>query len=97
MKPVGFVWDSGNKDKNWIKHGVTDKECEEVFTDQFLKIAVDPKHSSDEYRFSALGKTNKGRKLTLFFTLRFDLIRIISARDQSKKERRQYESKKTSN
>lgn len=97
MKPVGFVWDSGNKEKNWVKHGVTEKECEEVFADPFLEIAEDPKHSVHEHRFSALGKTEKGRKLVVFFTIRSGLIRVISARDQSKKERRTYEDKETKN
>jgi len=30
-KPKEFIWDKGNKDKNWIKHKVTNEECEEVF------------------------------------------------------------------
>lgn len=97
MKPTGFVWDSGNKEKNWKRHGVTEKECEEIFSDPFVQIAEDPKHSVYEYRFSALGKTEKGRRIVVFFTIRAGLIRVISARDQSRKERRTYESKEKSN
>src|SRR3989344_3029106 len=87
----GFEWDTGNKDKNLIKHNVVNKECEEVFFNQPLIINSDSKHSKHEYRYQALGKTGANRLLFIAFTYRNRLIRIISARDQSKKERRQYE------
>lgn len=93
MKPKGFEWDSGNQEKNRTKHDVTEKECEEVFGDQLLRIGNDSKHSAIEERFSALGQTQRGRRLVVFFTYRKKMIRIISARDQSKKERSQYEEK----
>lgn len=86
-----FEWDEANRKKNWKKHRVSVKECEEVFFDKSLVIAEDPKHSEIEKRFSALGKTESGRTLTIFFTTRDNKIRVISARDQSKKERRTYE------
>ncbi|KKW11415.1 MAG: hypothetical protein UY49_C0002G0014 [Microgenomates group bacterium GW2011_GWC1_49_7] len=91
MKPVGFIWDTGNREKNWKKHGVSEKECEEVFANTPLRISDDPKHSSAERRYSALGKTHSGRRLVVFFTIRNTMIRVISARNQSKKERRAYE------
>ena len=90
IKPTGFDWDKGNQTKN-LKHNVLNKEAEEVFFNKPLKIFADFKHSQQERRFLALGKTNVGRKLTVVFTLRGSLIRVISARDQSKKERRVYE------
>lgn len=91
MDPVGFDWDEGNREKNWIKHAVSAKECEEVFFNISHIIVDDPNHSQKETRYSMLGKTNNGRKLRVIFTTRNEYIRVISARDQSKKERRQYE------
>jgi len=88
---IGFDWDKGNVNKNWERHRVSFKECEEVFVNQPLLLNLDKKHSKKETRFQVLGKTNKERKLYLIFTIRSKKIRIISARDQGKIERRQYE------
>lgn len=65
-------------------------ECEEIFFDQPLIVADDEKHSGDEKRFYALGKTDRGKRLFIVFTLRDNKIRIISARGMSKKERSIY-------
>lgn len=91
--PIRFDWDEGNIEKNWEKHGVHQKEAEEVFTNKPIKIYVDIKHSQAEERFVALGKSNLSRKLYLVFTVRNEQIRIISARNQSNKERKFYEEK----
>lgn|SRR3989344_3052722 len=90
--PLGFDWDTGNIEKSWGKHKVYHKEAEEVFFNKPLKIFRDKKHSADETRFVAYGINSSNRKLTLVFTIRKQKIRIISARDQSKKERRVYEA-----
>lgn len=91
LKPLRFDWDKNNKDKNWQKHKVDFKEGEEVFLNKPLKTFYDVKHSQKEDRFITLGVTNKERKLIITFTIRGKKIRIISARDQSRKERRFYE------
>lgn len=91
LKPIAFEWDKGNIDKNFKKHGVTDKEAEEVFSNEPKFIFEDPKHSQKEERFGLFGDTNLGRKLSIAFTVRRDKVRIITARDMSKKERRAYE------
>ena len=90
---VGFEWDSGNGRKSEVKHYVTKVEAEEIFFNQPLLINLDEKHSDKEVRYLALGKTNKLRVLTVIFTLRQQntLIRIISARDQHRKERLLYD------
>lgn len=62
-------------------------ECEQVFFNQPLVVAEDVKHSLDELRFYALGRTDTDRRLYVVFTLRGTLIRIISARDMNRKER----------
>ncbi len=88
---TGFEWDEGNKEKNWIKHGVRNGECEEVFFNQPLIVSYDKQHSQKEERFFALGHTNADRKLFIVFTIRNKKIRVISARDMNKKERKIYE------
>lgn len=89
---TGFKWDDGNARKN-EQHGVTMAEAEQVFFHQPLLLLADERHSQQEARFHALGKTGSGRLLHLTFTLRRTntLIRITSARDMHRKERRIYE------
>lgn len=87
----GFQWDQGNKDKNWLKHHVTFTEAEQVFFNQPLIIQTDHKHTKIERRLLIAGQTNHGRHLTIILTIRKNHIRIISARDMSKKERNAYE------
>jgi uncharacterized protein len=88
---VGFDWDEGNKQKNWEKHQVDYRECEEALFNKPLLIGDDTNHSSREQRYYALGRTDIGRTLFLVFTVRNNKVRVISARDQSKKERKIYE------
>jgi len=92
---TGFDWDSGNERKNSDKHNVSQAEAEQVFFNAPLLLLEDSKHSQNEPRFHALGKTNGGRLLHISFTLRFDdsKIRVISARDMHKKESGYYEQK----
>ena len=88
---TGFDWDEGNLLKNWEKHGVTVAECEQVFFNRPLLAQPDERHSSAEARFYLLGTTDSGRRLFVAFMIREERIRVISARDQSRKERRSYE------
>lgn len=88
---VGFQWDQGNIDKNLIEHEVENWECEQMFFNRPLLILEDPKHSISEKRWAVFGKTDAGRFLTVIFTKREDLIRVISARDMNKKERKFYD------
>lgn len=92
-EPVAFDWDKGNIDKNLHKHNVSDKEAEEVFGSEQLKIFEDLKHGQEEQRFVTYGVTKLNRKLTVVFTVRKQKIRIISARDQNRKEGVVYEEK----
>jgi hypothetical protein len=88
---TGFDWDAGNARKNWEAHGVTSSESEQVFLNRPLVAVPDDQHSRNEPRLHALGRTNTGRQLALVFTIRGDLVRVISARDMSRRERRVYE------
>ena len=89
-KCTGFDWDDGNTSKNWVKHRVTPSECEQVFFNRPLIVKGDHKHSITEKRFYALGRTNLKRFLFIAFTVRKNLIRVISTRDMSRKERKVY-------
>jgi uncharacterized protein len=91
--PVSFDWNKANIDKSWKKHKVDYKETEQVFGNKPIKVLKDIRHSQTEDRFIAFGITNNKRKLYIVFTIREKRIRIISARDQSRKERKYYEKK----
>jgi uncharacterized DUF497 family protein len=88
---AGFQWDEGNADKNRITHHVENWECEQVFFNAPLLILGDLKHSATEKRWAGFGHTDDGRLLVVVFTKRGSLIRIISARDMNRKERKFYE------
>lgn len=90
---VVFVWDKGNKDKNAKKHGVTNEESEQAFTQGRKFFVRDEDHSTDEDRFILWGETMDNRLLSIIFTIRSGNVRIISARDMNKKERRAYAEK----
>jgi uncharacterized DUF497 family protein len=92
LKCTGFEWDEHNAEKNWQKHRVTPSECEEIFFNRPLVVADDVRHSEKENRFYALGHTDAGRMLFVVFTVRQSLIRVISARDMNRKERKVYQS-----
>jgi len=87
----GFEWDGHNEGKNRDRHGVEPGECEEAFFNRPFVLADDAKHSANESRFFALGKSDSGRSLLIVFTIRGDKVRVISARDMSRKERSVYE------
>jgi len=86
----GFAWDEWNAEKIWSKHQVSQAECEQVLFNQPLVVGEDLEHSQEEMRYYVLGQTDKGRELFLVFTISGDLIRVITARDMSRKERRIY-------
>ena len=89
----GFEWDAHNKEKSFIKHEVTNEECEETFFDYNKKIQKDNLHSINEKRYVLMGQTKQNRLLYIIFTIRKNKIRVISARDINKKERKLYEEK----
>ena len=90
LKLEGFDWDKANVQKNWERHRVAFYECEEVFLRGPI-ILPNLKHSAEEPRFFALGKTVRERWLTIVFTMRQNKIRVISARDMSREEKKGYE------
>jgi len=89
LLPYEFEWNKHNTEHPRSKHRIEPAECEEVFFNLPLTIKPDVSHSEVEIRYHALGKTNTGRVLLVVFAIRNKKIRVITARDASKKERRQ--------
>lgn len=88
----GFQWDAGNSVKIGERHRVAPTECEELFFNRPLIAGEDEEYSAAEPRMYGLGQTDAGRCLFAAFTIRGKLIRVISARDTSRKERKIYQS-----
>jgi uncharacterized DUF497 family protein len=87
-----FEWDIEKAEANLKKHRISFAEAETVFGDPLAKIFDDELHSIDEKREIIVGHTIDGRLLTVSFTEReFDTIRVISARETTPKERKDYE------
>jgi uncharacterized DUF497 family protein len=90
---IGFDWDDGNSRKSADKHGVSQAEAESVFFNEPLIVAEDARLSETERRLNALGRTAQNRLLHITFTLRQNgtMVRVISAREMHRKERKAYE------
>ena len=86
-----FEWDDGKAETNETKHGVTFAEAMTVFADTLSATGYDPGHSDEEDRFLTMGMSIDGRVLVVSHTDRGDVIRIISAREASRRERKDYE------
>jgi uncharacterized DUF497 family protein len=87
---TGFDWDDGNAQKNRDLHQVSREEAEDVFFSEPLVVRSDVRHSTHEERYYALGQTSSGRYLFVAFTMRGSLVRVISVRDMSRKEKYAY-------
>ena len=86
-----FEWNKNKANQNLIKHGVTFEEASTAFGDKMSITIYDPLHSKDEDRFILLGYSEKNKLLVVVHTDRNDRIRIISARQATKKEKMSYE------
>lgn len=90
-----FSWDARNAQANYAKHGVTCEEAVTVFVDPAGLDWADLEHSRSEQRYKRLGRSVAGRILLLVYTVRRtphgqETVRIISARQASRKERKAY-------
>ncbi len=92
MSELAFEWDSRKNAANQRKHGISFEEATTVFADDQALLINDPEHSSDEERFILLGMSVALRALVVCHCYRKgeNLIRIISARKATKKERSTY-------
>ena len=88
---MDFEWDPEKALSNSRKHGVTFHEASEVFADELSSAVSDPDHSVGEPRFLLFGATKSHRYLVVSYTERGRAIRIFSAREMTRQERRAYE------
>lgn len=92
MSDIKFEWDTKKATANFKKHGVSFAEARTVFFDENAKLIGDPDHSDDEDRFILLGLSSSLRVVLVCHCYRDkeNVIRIISARQASTYESKQY-------
>jgi uncharacterized DUF497 family protein len=88
---MDFEWDDAKSESNERKHGVAFPEALTVFADPLSVTGYDPRHADDEDRFLTMGVSVDGRRLVVSHTDRGDVVRIISARVATRRERKDYE------
>ncbi len=86
-----FEWDSNKATRNLQKHGVSFHEAATVFGDALSMTFLDPDRSVAEDRFITVGLSLSGRLLVVAHTDREDRVRIISAREATRREKKFYE------
>jgi hypothetical protein len=88
---VRFEWNARKATANLPKHGVSFDEAASVFYDPLSATGDDPDHSRDERRFVTFGMSSSGRLLVVAHAQHDDTIRIITARQATRAERKLYE------
>jgi uncharacterized DUF497 family protein len=88
---VKFEWDPKKADVNFSKHGVSFEEAMTVFSDPLARIFKDDMHSTEEQREIIIGHSSRQRLLLVSFTKRETTLRILSAREATAPERKDYE------
>jgi len=88
---MDFEWNPRKAEINLSKHGVSFTEAATVFGDELAITVSDPDHSNDEDRYITIGWSISRRLLIVSHTDRGDRIRIISARELTRAERKAYE------
>jgi hypothetical protein len=91
MGDLEFAWDPAKAAGNLEKHGVSFEEAATVFRNPLARVLPDPTHSRDDERAIIIGHSEGGRLLLVVFSEAESHIRIISAREVSGRERREYE------
>jgi hypothetical protein len=86
-----FEWDTNKAFANIQKHGVSFSEASTVFSDTLSMTFPDPDHSLLESRYITIGLSSMGKLLIISHTDRNNCVRIISAREATRRERRFYE------
>jgi uncharacterized DUF497 family protein len=86
-----FEWDPVKVTANLAKHGVSFDEAKTAFKDPLYVDFYDPDHSDQEHRYILIGESQQSRLLMVSYTERDDTIRIISSREVTPTERKEYE------
>ncbi len=87
-----FEWHPVKAASNLKKHRVSFEEASSIFNDKMRVEVPDQWHSDDEQRYLGIGRSTKGRILSIYYTFRTERIRIISARLAIRWERDEYET-----
>jgi uncharacterized DUF497 family protein len=85
-----FVWNRLKAEATQRKHGITFEKAAEIFNDPFFIEEYDAENSENEDRYNITGFVN-GRYITVSFTLRDNLTRILSARKADIEEEGAYD------
>ena len=86
------IWDPRKATFNQRKHGVSFEEAQSVLESDVQLVLEDKEHN--EQRFVVLGYSKKLNLLVVVYAYReVDVIRIISARKATRKERENYEKR----
>ena len=88
---MNFEWDEKKATENFRKHDVSFDEATSVFGDPLATTYHDPGHSLEEDRFITFGNSSQGRLIVVSHTDRDARIRLISAREMTRKEKSDYE------
>ena len=88
---MNFEWDEAKASSNFTKHNVSFQEAATVFGDSLSDTFDDPDHSAEERRFLIIGTSLQGRMLIVSHTDDGETIRIITAREPTRGERKSYE------
>jgi len=88
---IEFEWDPEKAKTNLVKHGLRFAEAATVFQDLLSITIFDPDHSEDEDRYITIGKSERGRAVMVAHTDRGNRTRIVSARELTRAERKEYE------
>lgn len=83
-----FDWNEANV-SHISRHNVIPEEAEEALLDP-RRIGIPAYQVATEQRWAVLGATENGRILFVVFTRREGLIRVVTARDATNKEKRRY-------
>lgn len=88
-----FDWNEEKNRRNFRKHGIWFEEAQKVWGDKNSIEFFDPKHSAVDERFIRIGHSTNNRLLLVIFceNTADKMLRIISARKTTLKEREQYE------
>jgi uncharacterized DUF497 family protein len=94
LKINGFIWYEEIIGKLEQKHNVQQYEVWEAFASNPQFRYVEKGHQQEENVYAALGRTNAGRYIIIFFIYKKDKhALIVSARDMTHSERKKYEQK----
>ncbi|MEW6209256.1 MAG: BrnT family toxin, partial [Acidobacteriota bacterium] len=91
---VRFDWDKNKAAENEVRHGVGFDEAAEVFSDPYAIEVYDVEHSDFEDRYKLLGMSSLRVLLVVYTERSGDVIRLISARQATKNEEKQYEKER---